>query len=342
MKKFLALSMAVFLSLGALTACSDHAHTDSEKWEADASGHWKVCQECGEKTQSAGHTQTGVWEVDAAGHWQLCKQCGEKIQCAEHRLNDEDKCEACGTEIMDWGDSVGVSRFDQYNNLISMAEYDSDGELLTETVMEYEYDADGNVMNEKQYIDGQFYSETEYAVGQGETIPKKSTQYNDNGTKRICEFDQYGNIVRMFEYDENGTLDYESVSEFAQDRNGEWYTFKTIENCADGSKIEGEYNEYGDCTSMVTYGADGAVVSSEKCEYTYDEEGYPVSEKIYVDDVLEMENLYKTLSEDDGVYCYIETEIIYAQDGSKTVYVYDENGEPVSETQYDADGNVME
>ena len=152
MKKMIAMLMALAM-IAAMTACSSHTHTEGENWEADSTGHWKVCTECGEKTQAGDHT-----------------------------LNDESKCTVCASDVMKWDDSVSLYTYDAYENIIKMADYDLDGNLLSETVNEYEYDANGNITGVTEYINGNLSGETEYTVSDGESIPVKYTQYNEDGS----------------------------------------------------------------------------------------------------------------------------------------------------------------
>lgn len=313
MKKLFAIMLVGAMLTTVMTACSSHSHTQSASWEADSTGHWKVCG-----------------------------GCDEKLQAGDHTLNDASRCTVCFSDVMDWGDSVSVYTYDGHENPIRMAEYDADGKLLTETVYEYEYDNDGNLKNTKEYIDGFFNSESEYTVSEGESILTKFTQYNEDGSKFYNEYDDNGNVVKMIDYDANGNVNLQTVSQYAQNDDGEWYETAGTETYADGTKIEAEYNEYSHNISRVIYDADGTVASTETWEYTYDDNGLKLTEKTYVDGVLNEEMIYKTVTQDGGSYTYPETITTYHEDGSKTVCVYNENDELVRETEYDADGNVVE
>lgn len=312
MKRITAMLM-VLVIIAAMTACSSHTHTEDENWEADSVGHWKVCKECGEKTQTGDHT-----------------------------LNDNSKCTVCASDILVWDDSVSVYSYDKYENIIRMADYDTDGKLISETVNEYEYDTNGNITKGKEYIDGKLSSETEYTVSDGESISAKYTQYNEDGSKFVNKYDSYGNVIVLIDYDAEGNVSLQINSEYAENDDGEWYEKSATEIYGDGTKIEAEYNEHGDNTSRVIYGADGSITSTESWEYTYDDNGFATTEKAYVDGVLNTETVYKIVIEDDGMFSYPETVTTYDKDGSKTVCVYDENDELVSETKYDASGNVVE
>lgn len=312
MKKLFTIMIACAILLTVMTACSSHSHTE-----------------------------TGNWLADATGHWKLCEGCDEKLQTGDHTMNDEFRCTVCGSEIIDWGDSVSVQIYDEHDNIIRMTDYDADGNLISETVNEYEYDANGNLTKDKQYIDGQLSGETEYTVTDGESVPAKYTYYYEDGGKFVNEYDSNGNIIKLTEYDADGNVDMQIISEYAQNSDGEWYESACTETYSDGMKIEAEYNEYDDATSRVIYEND-TITSTESWEYTYDDNGFTATEKAYVDGALYQEIIYKTVTEDDGMFNYAETVTTYDNDGGKRVCVYDENYELVSETEYDADGNVIE
>ena len=191
MKKIIAMLMALVM-IAAMTACSSHTHTEDENWKADSTGHWKVCKECGEKTQTG-----------------------------DHILNDESKCTVCASDIMTWDDSVSVYSYDKYDNIIRMAEYDADGKLISETVNEYEYDTNGNITKGKEYIDGKLSSETEYTVSDGESISAKYTQYNEDGSKFVNEYDSYGNVIVLIDYDAEGNVNLQANYEYAENGDGE-------------------------------------------------------------------------------------------------------------------------
>jgi len=60
-----------------------------------------------------------------------------------------------------------------------------------------------------------------------------------------------------------------------------------------------------------------------------------------VSGVLTEELIYTTVTDEDGWMNYPGTVIEYHDDGSKTVTEYDENDNVISETKYDAAGNIV-
>lgn len=312
--KRIALIFSCMMILGAMTACAGgHTHTENDKWETDSKEHWKQCDDCEEKTE-----------------------------IGEHTLNDESKCTVCGSEIIDFGDTVSVYTYDEQGNITRIAEYDAENNLVSDIANEFEYDSDGNILKEAQYIDGKLCGEAEYTVADGESIPTKYTGYYEDGSKYVNEYDSYGNNAKMISYNADGTVELQIESQYAQGTDGEWYEVNRTESYSDGTKIECEYNEQTDILTRVCYDADGNKSRTETWEYTYGADGNKSTEKYYVEGVITQEMEYAVVSEDGGTYCYPETIVDYNEDGSKKVCVYSENDELLSETQYDASGNVLE
>lgn len=312
MNKLFSVALSLVMILAVMTACSSHTHTEGENWEADPTGHWKLCGECGEKTRSG-----------------------------EHTLNDESRCTVCGSEIMKWEEAVSVFTYDSHENIIRMAGYDADGNLRSENVNKYEYDDNGCLTKAEEYVDGQFFTASEYTVRDGESILTKFTHYNEDGSKFFNEYDIYGNVTVIIDYDAEGNVNLQSNSRYTENSDGRWYRAACTEIYSDGTKIEEEYEKSGFTTSRVVYDADGSITSTESWEYTYDENGYITTEKAYVEGVLETQTVYKTATDNGNVYSYPETVTTYYGDGSKTVCVYNEFNELVSETNYDASGNAV-
>lgn len=306
MKKIIAILLACAMLVSLMTACASHSHTE-----------------------------TGNWVADTTTHWMACTGCDEKLQEGAHTLDDMSRCAVCSSETIDWGGSVSVYTYDKYENMIRMAEYDDDVGLYNEIVYDYVYDADGNIVECRETVDGRLTSESEYTMVGAENVLAKVTYYNEDGTWFINVHDSYGNVTSLVDYDADGNVTFHSDSTYAQNSGGEWYTSATTEFYSDGMKLEAEYNEYGDITFRVMYDADGNVSSTEAWEYSYDEDGRRVTQKTYTDGMLCEEMIFKTVTEEDGWFSYPEIIITYSDDGSRTVCVYNENNELVSETTYD-------
>lgn len=242
--------------------------------------------------------------------------------------------------------------YDANGNVIYMASYNADGKVEHESWSEY-----------AQTEDGEFYE------------AKVESTYED-GSKMVCEYTEYGDPITRVSYYADGTVDFEERYEREYNEDGDMLWEKTyrdgvlfheIVSYASGSDessswryIEKEIDYYEDGTKLTTeycvegpvketyYNADGSVDSV--VTYTYelvDDDEWNVEEhgewnqiKVYKDGVLISETKHSVSAE--GWWTYESQKIEYHKDGTKTVFEYDENDELVSETKYDAAGNVVE
>ena len=282
------------------------------------------------------HTAAGDWQRDAAEHWKVCEY-GEKFDVASHELDDMGQCQGCGAELTVWDDGTDLFVYDQQGNLVLYCSYGPDGALSYEERIDFTYDAAGNVLTEKRYNDGVLSEESVYQDG----VLSSMVTY-DADARHEFTLNEFGDPVSMISYDTAGNVIGEEYTEYAYTEDGEYYAPRTTTIDADGSKYVSEYNPQGDQIIWITYTPDGAMDNNERYEYTYDEEGHKTAVKVYSFDALVQEKLYTMVVFEDGWMNYPGTIIDYHEDGGKTVCVYDENDELVSETHYDADGNVIE
>lgn len=292
---------------------------------------------------AAGHTHTaaGVWGADGGEHWKICVDCGEAFEKAVHTPDDSDICTECGAQVIDWGDSVSVYQFNEYGECTRMADYDEDGTLTAETIFTYEYDADGNLRFSSTVVDGALTDESTYALIGRESAISEYISYMDDGSKNVSTYDENGNVTLTVFYDAAGSEDSRTESEYALNADGEWYEAVSTSTEADGSVYVMEFSEMGDQTGRSIYDAAGNLVSADIWEYTYDEDGNWATRKNYYNGVLTEEIILATVKSEDGSMTHPQTVTEYDESGAKTVTVYDENDEVVSETHYDADGREI-
>ena len=214
--------------------------------------------------------------------------------------------------------------------------------MTSELAYENQYDSNGCVIYAKEYSNGRLSAETEYTVIDGESQPTKYIYYAEDGTKFVNEYDSHGNVTVLIDYDAEGNESLRSESQYAENGYGEWYEAACTDFNSDGTKVERVYDEHGSVITYVHYEADGTISANQSWEYTYDEEtGFTATEKAYVDGVLVSESIYKIVVTEDYSLGYPETVITYHEDGSYTVCVYNESDEILSETNYDAEGNII-
>ena len=231
---------------------------------------------------------------------------------------------------------------------------------------EYTYNDAGTWMGEKDYVDGVLAAEREYSIdADGNQQLIKEITYNEDGSWIGAEYDLYENQVieihtnadgtveldRRFEhtYDadgnktltktyENGILVEEVEFRFGSDDEGSWsMSGKTTVYLEDGSKTVSDSDPEATWSSETTYDAAGNVVEEIRYEYLKDESGEDTGSKGYKNGKLFVETQAITLPGGEPGMLWTE----YNEDGTKTVTELNENFEPVKETVYDTEGNVI-
>lgn len=180
----------------------------------------------------------------------------------------------------------------------------------------------------------------------------------DNGEDgySIITYDSHGSMDRCTDYDTDGNVISENTyeCEYYEDGNpkyakdycdgvlqreaeylpcenqdiAEVYESKSISYEADGSKAVSTYNEYSMLLSYTQYDADGNVIGEDIYDYVYDEDGNMRKQTCHTDGVLSMEATYE-LDTDGNPYTSYEA-------------YYEADGTIISETRYDAEGNMLE
>lgn len=275
-----------------------------------------------------------LWEHDGVNHWQL-DAAGVPVNQGAHTLREEDlRCTVCDAEVLDWGDgAIDVTDYDTYGNALRYTSFEN-GEKTYESIHAFTYDEAGVVLVDREYIDGVFYCETLYTVSaEGEQLPVTQTAWNEDGSTSVNEYDDHGNCVRAVVYAEDGSVTFETLSEFALNDDGWYYECKTTSRFASGETFYTESNQYGDHIRVLNTDADGIVWADTVYEYEY-KDFSRVWKKQYSFGVL----VWEEHLNEEGV-CIRETE--YPEDGGSVVYLYDENGNPTTVTTYAADGSVI-
>lgn len=285
-------------------------------------------------TGCGGHTHqaAGGWKADLSEHWQICGECGKEMEKGAHTLEEFDLCAVCGTEVVDWGDSKSLYQFNEHDELLRTVDYDESGKVITETIYEYEYDAEGDLLSSSTVTDGVLMDESLYTTVDGERVLSEYTGYLEDGGGTVSHYDGNGNMIRSIFYDAQGNMELQTESEYAQTPDGEWFERVCVTTEADGSRYTAVFSERGDQISSSCHDAQGDLLYRDAWVYTYDADGNWQTTQYYYNDVLTSETVYTTVATEDGSMTYPETVTEYDEDGGMTVTVYDENGQDMSQT----------
>lgn len=358
-----------------------HTHVPSEDWEVNGTEHWQNCEcgerigaeahalddemrctacgaqitafgdvvavdlfnEYGDVIRRTSYDADGnvldemgyAFEYDEAGNV-LLKQHYEGNRLSSER--EYVPAEGGGARLfraIDYvmGGGWFVTEYDEEERPVRYSSHDDIGIMLSETVYEYAPTADG----EGYY----FLRETERDL---ETGVKYVSEYNEQEDQTgFVWYDADGNVTREIhierEYDgenqplwqrtyENGALANEIIG-YATAQNG-WERFPlcVIDHFEDGRRRVAEYDEAtGELALEIHYDADGDVVNETRYIYEFDEAGNYAVIEIYENGGL----LFRT------EYATDENGINHRSKFTK----YGEDGEVLSETRYDEEGNAI-
>ena len=200
------------------------------------------------------------------------------------------------------GDLWKEEEFDQAGNLIHKVQYDENGEIRLD--FEYQYDNFGNQIFSKEK----------------NVEEKKMLSWDE------WEYDAAGNMLKHFEYDGVGDLDY--GEQFKYDANGNLTEEKKLGY--DGYVYDWygyEYDEQNRETKEITYNEDGSIY--KWIEKEYDEQG----------------NLVKVTEGDEQKVIYID-EFQYNENGKNTKHYRfipsNEQQHLIKEWIYDEQGRLLE
>lgn len=282
-----------------------------------------------------------TWDRDLFEHW-ILNETDERTNVGAHQMN-KDTCEICSSSFWVYDDgSAEIHTYNAYEDLTHYSYYESDGVLSDDYVYIYKYDDSGKKLASFTYYFGILTEESEYALDPfGNSIIIKSIGFNDDGSESVTLCDNYGNTILSSMTDENGNLVFEETFEYTYGDDG--FPLRTIQSTRfdDGSTFRMESDEMGNRVFETQIDADGTVVYAFDYSYEYDENGRMLREIISEDGRVTYETMYAYSDDPDDFWGYQCMTIDYFENGSKTVCELDEFGDIISETSYNADGNII-
>ena len=285
--------------------------------------------------------EDAIYDRNLTEHW-INGEDGEKLNLGEHELGeykpgDMVTCSVCQSEIaFAFDGGAEINNFNEKGNQIRCTGYSKDGSVAYDYVTEYRYGENDEIIYCATYQNGRLYETYENIDG---TIQEEYFEESGYHTLSITYKGYLGDTIinQWYAYDPEDNVRYESYTETFIDENGEKHRVKETEtNYLDGIKTIGEYDSCMNPLSIKEYDFDGNLLSAIEGYYEYNEEGVLLYKKILLNGKLESEIFF------DAETFYETKNIYYSNDGSYTVTEYNENGDIISETRYDLDGNIIE
>ena len=203
-------------------------------------------------------------------------------------------------------------------------------------VLKNERDEKGRLVKEQKFYGDDPGEATRYVYNDRDEVIEihKTDEEGETESKEIIEYDEKGNLKGRTKYDAAGNL--QERTEFSYDERGN-ISSKADYNQKNNleSKTDYSYNEKNDIISSVQKNAGGKL--TESISIAYDERGNVTERNIRDFHPRKIKLIY-----DHKDHC-IEEEV-YDQHGNlsaKNIYEYDEQGNVISELNYNMDINRM-
>lgn len=280
------------------------------------------------------------YTYDASGNVLVLKEYTDDALSYEvEYAPDADGIPCAVKDTIYWEDgSKEYCEYDQNGSPLLMISYDADGQVLYHNRYAYTYDAEGNILTQKNYENDILVSEYEYAVyadvDYSYTYTVKETIYYEDGSKLILEYNENFEIISESYFDAEGNpADHSSKFDPAlcQPLYGNWQGQWAMDGAIFGVSFDIRYNmtmSFDDQGNMLTsmtvneedikaltvemiyatYG-DFGMTRAEIDAYFQSEIGMTVAE--YADQSLQEDETALQPTQEANVY-YVEGDQLYA------------------------------
>ena len=276
--------------------------------------------------------ENAVYDRNTTEHWINGKN-GKKLNTEEHRLDENNFCSVCQSEIaFAFDGGAEINNFDEKGNQIRFTGYSKDGSVTYDYTTEYRYGENDEIVYSATYQDGRLYETYENIGG---TIQEEYFEKDGSHTLSITYEGYLGDTIinQWYAYDPDGNIYYESCIESIIDDEGNSYILtETTANYQKGVKTFGEYDEKNNPVFRKEYDLDGNLLALYEFVFEYDKKGGLVYEKQLLDGKPSFEIFFDVVEEGDNFYSLEKKSITYAEDGSKTIYSLDEKGNIIFES----------
>lgn len=175
---------------------------------------------------------------------------------------------------------ISKYEYDQKGNKIKAYFYNPDGSLYNRYT--YKYDRKGTLIQETQYTDA--FLENKYTYRYEEVEESDKIKDIKSHDKYRYEFDDKGNLTKMFYYYPDGTILSKDIFKY-DERGNEIEVILYRDNKILTYKTTLRYDEKGNKIEEIMYYHDGSVTYSANKDYEYDSYGNWIKEIEYRDGV---------------------------------------------------------
>ena len=223
-KRILFVLFALVMAMAVLTACNGD--------KTDGKGNENNNNNNNNKGDAHTHVSEKGWQADPVKHWMICDKDGEKFDEGEHNIQ-AGRCDVCAVEVVEQNGLKNVYFFDDHDNWIRCLHFDDKGSFTEDTV-EYTYFEDGNIDFMRLTKNGKLFYEGDYEVSAEKyNYEKVSTEYGEDGSKKVIEMDDKGDIQSEVKYKADGSVEYNHKTVHEYNDKGK----KASEKTYDGDKL---------------------------------------------------------------------------------------------------------
>lgn len=206
-------------------------------------------------------TLTAVLMLSACG--EETKPTAEETASTTVAVNAEEKTGT--TEKIDYGDGTyEIYTYGDDGEVIKTVLYDENDGVIETVTYEYEKDAEGNLLKETMFSNGEKRSETIYTPGEdGEMYIAQGIEHLPDGTKEVYTYSMDGMSTTTENFDANGALTAKNV--MTSDAVG---NSTTVYYDGDGNVLKTELWEVKESWYVFTeLDADGNIVTTEEIPF---------------------------------------------------------------------------
>lgn len=291
-------------------------------------------------------SQEYVYEYDEFGNVMRCEYLYDGVlqSLEEYLMGADGSTWLYSTSYFSDGETDYMV-YDENSNLISSIHYNNDWDVSEEVT--YEYALDDN---------GEYYNSKRVSIDEnGLKLETGYTLYEDISYRR--HYDEQANLIseEVWEYEYNAEGKKEWVKEYKNSTliyeilnfavfTDEWditsrYPENEIEYYEDGSRLVRHNGTNTEPELETMYNADGSVSHVRRYVYELFDNGNWKRIQVYQNDSLLFDTEY--IMDAENIWSRKATMTEYLDDGTMIIFNYDENEEIISQTHYDANGNVI-